>query len=124
ALHWAQAKIYGHLLCTARELPRLKIALIYFNITTQKEDALVQGFEAAELQVFFEAQCARFLRWARSEDAHRCARDQALASLAFPLGAFRAGQRALSVAVYRCARAPEPGNCLMAQAPTGIGKTI
>ena len=124
ALHWAQAKIYGHLLCAERELPRLKVALIYFNITTQKEDALVQPFEAEELQAFFAAQCAHFLRWAQSEDAHRHARDQALTALSFPWGAFRAGQRALSVAVYRCARAPEPANCLMAQAPTGIGKTI
>lgn len=124
ALHWAQAKIYGHLLCAERALPGLKIALIYFNITTQKEDAIAQDFEAAELQAFFEVQCARFLHWAQSEDAHRRARDAALAALAFPLGNFRAGQRALSVAVYRAARAPEPGNCLMAQAPTGIGKTI
>ena len=124
ALHWAQAKVYGHLLCAERALPRLKIALIYFNITTQKEDAIVQAFEAAELQEFFAQQCARFLHWAQSEDAHRSARDTALAALSFPWGAFRAGQRALSVAVYRCARAPEPGNCLMAQAPTGIGKTI
>lgn len=124
ALHWAQAKIYGHLLCSERALPRLKVALIYFNIATQKEDAIVQAFEAAELHEFFTQQCARFLHWAQSEDAHRRARDQALTALRFPWGAFRAGQRALSVAVYRCARAPEAGNCLMAQAPTGIGKTM
>ncbi|MEG0222530.1 MAG: ATP-dependent DNA helicase, partial [Comamonas sp.] len=124
ALHWAQAKIYGHLLCSERALARLKVALIYFNIGNQKEYAIAEAFEAAELQAFFEAQCARFLQWAQSEHAHRRARDQALTALTFPLGSFRAGQRALSVAVYRCARAPEGGSCLLAQAPTGIGKTI
>ena len=124
ALHWAQAKIYGHLLCAERALPRLKVALIYFNIGNQKEHAIAEAFEAAELQAFFETQCARFLQWAQSEHAHRRARDQALTALTFPWGTFRAGQRALSVAVYRCARAPEGGSCLMAQAPTGIGKTI
>jgi DNA excision repair protein ERCC-2 len=35
--------------------------------------------------------------------------------------AFRTGQRELAEAVYRAARA---GRCLMAQAPTGIGKTV
>ena len=124
ALHWAQAKIYGHLLCSERALERLKVALIYFNIGNQKEHAIVEVFEAAELQAFFETHCARFLQWAQSEDAHRSARDQALGALAFPWGSFRAGQRALSVAVYRSARAPEGGSCLLAQAPTGIGKTI
>ncbi|MCT9809982.1 ATP-dependent DNA helicase [Acidovorax sp. Be4] len=124
ALHWAQAKIYGHLLCAQRALPRLKIALVYFHIGTHKEDVLVETLDAADLQGFFDTQCARFLDWARSEDAHRRARDQALAALAFPLGTFRAGQRELSVAVYRTARAPAGGSCLLAQAPTGIGKTM
>jgi DNA excision repair protein ERCC-2 len=124
ALHWAQAKIYGHLLCSERALQRLKVALIYFNIGTQKEHAIVEVLEAAELQAFFQTQCARFLQWAQAEDAHRSARDQALGALAFPWGSFRAGQRALSVAVYRSARALEGGSCLLAQAPTGIGKTI
>ena len=53
--------------------------------------------------------------------AHRAARDEALRGLAFPMPAFRTGQRELAEAVYRAARA---GRCLMAQAPTGIGKTL
>jgi hypothetical protein len=45
----------------------------------------------------------------------------ALSGLAFPEDAFRAGQRELAEAVYRTA---VHGRCLLAQAPTGIGKTV
>ena len=124
ALHWAQARIYGHLLCQARGLARLKLALVYFNVGTEHETVLVESYEADALRAFFEQQCARFLEWARSEAAHRAARDVALSALVFPMQRFRAGQRELAVAVFRCVQPEQRGQCLMAQAPTGIGKTL
>jgi len=124
ALHWAQAKVYGHLLCAARGLAQIRVALVYFNVGTQEETVLVETHPAADLQAFFESLCARFLAWSRREAAHRSARDRALQALQFPLAGFRTGQRELAVAVYRSARAEGGGNCLMAQAPTGIGKTL
>ena len=124
ALHWAQARIYAHLLCQARGLQRLRVALVYFNVGNSEETVLVQEEDAATLRAFFEQQCALFLDWARSEAAHRAAREAALAALRFPMQGFRAGQRELAVAVYRVARAQQGGQCLMAQAPTGIGKTL
>lgn len=120
-LHWAQLKVYGHLLCRKEGLPRVKLALVYFNIATQDETLLTESCAAEDLQVHFEDQCERFLAWARQELAHRAARDKALRSLPFPHAAFRAGQRELAEAVYKSASS---GRCLMAQAPTGIGKTI
>jgi DNA excision repair protein ERCC-2 len=124
ALHWAQAKVYGHLLCHARGLPRLSVALVYFNVGTQKETVLAETYDAQALQVFFELQCDRFLAWARKEQEHRRTRDAALRELPFPMTQFRAGQRELAVAVYRCATAQVGPRSLMAQAPTGIGKTL
>ena len=124
ALHWAQARIYGHLLCQTRGLARLRVALVYFNVGTEEETVLTETHEAPALQAFFEDLCSRFLDWARSEAAHRQARDAALAALPFPMERFRAGQRELAVAVYRCARSDTGGRSLMAQAPTGIGKTL
>jgi len=53
--------------------------------------------------------------------AHRACRDQALDTLRFPYREFRAGQRQLAEAVYK---AVCTGTHLMAQAPTGIGKTL
>jgi DNA excision repair protein ERCC-2 len=120
-LHWAQALVYGHLLCQTRGLTELHVALVYFDIASQKETVLTQFHRAASLEAFFVEQCERFLDWAVQEEAHRHARNAALNTLAFPHDAFRSGQRELAVAVYRAAR---DGQNLMAQAPTGIGKTL
>lgn len=120
-LHWAQAKVYGWLLCQQLQLAEVNLALVYFNIISEQETLIQQRFTAAELQGFFEAQAGIFLQWARQELAHRDARDHGLSALKFPHADFRTGQRALAESVYK---AVSTGRCLMAQAPTGIGKTI
>ncbi|MCF7532914.1 ATP-dependent DNA helicase [Pseudomonas sp. P2498] len=120
-LHWAQAKVYGWLLCQQLQLAEVNLALVYFNIISEQETLIQQRFTAAELQAFFETQAGIFLQWARQELAHRDARDRGLSALKFPHAGFRTGQRALAESVYK---AVSTGRCLMAQAPTGIGKTI
>ncbi|MFM0379210.1 ATP-dependent DNA helicase [Paraburkholderia strydomiana] len=120
-LHWAQALVYGHLLCRARGFTELTVGLVYFDIGSQKETLLTQTHTARELEIFFVEQCERFLDWSVQEEAHRVARDTALNALQFPHAQFRCGQRELAVSVYRAARDGKP---LMAQAPTGIGKTL
>jgi len=120
-LHWAQAYMYGHLMCEARGLPSLRVALVYFNVVTEEETVLTRDVDASALKVFFDAQCEKFLAWSISEKAHRQCRDDTLATMSFPLGNFRAGQRELAVSVFRCAR---DGGNLLAQASTGIGKTL
>lgn len=120
-LHWAQAKVYGWLLCQQLQLAEVNLALVYFNIISEQETLIQQRFTAAELQGFFETQAGIFLQWARQELAHRDARDHGLRALKFPHAEFRTGQRALAESVYK---AVSTGRCLMAQAPTGIGKTI
>ncbi|EHR71526.1 DNA helicase, Rad3 [Burkholderiales bacterium JOSHI_001] len=120
-LHWAQLQTYGALFCRARELDELTLALVYFDVASQTEVELRQVYGAEELEDLLEARCAAFQGWAQQEAAHRNARDAALQSLAFPQQAYRAGQRALAEAVYRTAA---NRRCLLAQAPTGIGKTV
>ncbi|HEY4318695.1 MAG TPA: ATP-dependent DNA helicase [Herbaspirillum sp.] len=120
-LHWAQAKIYGHLLCRELALPEMHLALVYYDIASGKETVLKQRMDAIDLERFFEDRCRHFLDWAGQELAHRAARDDALHALRFPHAAFRPGQRELAAAVYKTA---EQGRCLLAQAPTGIGKTV
>ncbi|MGH8857005.1 MAG: ATP-dependent DNA helicase [Polaromonas sp.] len=120
-LHWAQLKIYGWLLCAEKGLEEINLTLVYFDIANLQETPLTEHFTAASLKAYFEAQCERFLAWASQELAHRAARDAALKALDFPHATFRPGQRALAEAVYKTTQA---GKCLMAQAPTGIGKTI
>jgi DNA excision repair protein ERCC-2 len=120
-LHWAQAKVYGWLLCQQHELPQITVALVYFEIGKQRETVLEQVCSADELRGFFESLCERFMDWADREIEHRAGRDASLAALRFPHADFRAGQRTLAESTFKAARL---GRCLMAQAPTGIGKTI
>ncbi|MBK1711878.1 ATP-dependent DNA helicase [Rubrivivax gelatinosus] len=121
ALHRAQARIYGWLLAAAHALPRVTVRVLYFDVDRQTETAFDETLDAAELQAHFETLCGRFAAWADAELVHRAARDTALAALAWPHPGYRAGQRELATAVYNAARSGRP---LLAQAPTGIGKTM
>lgn len=121
-LHWAQALVYAWLLCADRGAAGWNVGLVYFDIDRQQEaPALVQRWSADDLKRHFEDLCERFLAWADRELAHRTRRDAGLRELGFAHGSFRSGQRQLAEAVFVAARR---GRCLMAQAPTGIGKTI
>tara|TARA_R110000796_G_scaffold126693_2_gene241590 strand:+ start:10008 stop:12332 length:2325 start_codon:yes stop_codon:yes gene_type:complete len=120
-LHWAQAKVYGWLLCSSQGLTEINLAVVYFNVITQQESVFHEHYKAADLKIFFDRLCSRFVAWAEQETAHRIARDQSLEQLRFPYADFRRGQRQLAENVYRAAR---DGYCLMAQATTGIGKTL
>ncbi|TFW33384.1 ATP-dependent DNA helicase [Massilia horti] len=120
-LHWAQLRVYGHLLCQEYKLPKVDLALVYFDIGTGEETVLRETQEAPALQALFEDQCSRFIAWAEQELEHRAARDMALNGLRFPYAALRPGQRQLAESVFR---ANASGRCLLAQAPTGIGKTV
>jgi Rad3-related DNA helicase len=120
-LHWAQVKIYGWLLCQQLRLPEVNLALVYFNIVSEQETLIRERYTAQALREFFEHHCALFLHWARQELRHRLERNRMLSQLSFPHSGFRAGQRHLAESVYK---AVSTGRCLMAQAPTGIGKTM
>ncbi len=120
-LHWAQVKVYGHLLCQKLGLSEITLALVYFDIASQRETVILEEHGAAALRGVFELLCSRFLRWADLEMAHRAARDGTLRLMRFPHPAFRPGQRQLAEAMYK---ASSRACCLLAQAPTGIGKTI
>ena len=121
ALHMAQAKVYGHLMCAQRGCDAIDVAVVYLDITSGAETMVRESCTAADLESFFEGLCACFLAWAEQENAHRDARDAALRTLVFPYPALRGGQRELAKAVYRAAR---DGGPMMVQAPTGIGKTL
>ncbi|MFZ2327924.1 MAG: ATP-dependent DNA helicase, partial [Rhodoferax sp.] len=121
ALHWAQLKVYGWLMCQSRALKRITLTLVYFDVVEQTEHPFSEAFAAPELQAFFESLCARFLGWAQAEMLHRQVRDRALQALEFPQLPFRPGQRDLAAGVYRACVQSRP---LLAQASTGIGKTM
>jgi Rad3-related DNA helicase len=120
-LHWAQLRVYGHLLCAELGLEQVNLALVYYEIGSGQETVLRETRGAPELRAMFEDQCGRFIAWAEQELRHREARDAGLSTLPFPHAAFRPGQRQLAETVFK---ANSAGRCLLAQAPTGIGKTV
>ena len=120
-LHWAQVKVYGWLMCQKLGLDEIELALVYFDIVGEGETLLKQRVAAPDLERFFKQQCALFLDWAHQQMQHREARNRDAQGLAFPHAEFRSGQRSLAESVYK---AVSTGRCLMAQAPTGIGKTV
>jgi DNA excision repair protein ERCC-2 len=121
ALHWAQLRIYGWLLCKQKNLDRVKLALVYFDVGSERETIFEEEQSAGELEQHFAEHCQSFVSWAESETAHRQVRDESLRDLRFPFADFHGGQRELSRAVYKRIRT---GGALLAQAPTGIGKTV
>ncbi len=120
-LHWAQAKVYGWLMCQARQLPAIEVALVYLDVDSDGQTLFSEHCTASELQAFFETQCQRFLAWAQRQEQRLAERNRGLQALAFPYPAFRQGQRQLAETLYK---AVSTGRCLMAQASTGIGKTL
>jgi DNA excision repair protein ERCC-2 len=121
ALHWAQLKTYGALACQLKCLDAIDLALVYFDVVSQRETLVQQKFTAAVLQAELHAMSESFLAWAEQELAHRGARDAALDTLQFPYSNMHVSQRQLAERVYRTV---QKRGFLLAQAPTGIGKTL
>ncbi|MEW6302830.1 MAG: ATP-dependent DNA helicase, partial [Verrucomicrobiota bacterium] len=120
-LHWAQGKIYAHIHASRHGLKTVDVQLTYLELDSNRLTELRETFTAAALEQFFNDTVAVYLEWARQWLAWRAQRDASIAALAFPFPQYRAGQRELSVAVYR---ALARGAKLFAEAPTGIGKTV
>ncbi|RZL61459.1 MAG: ATP-dependent DNA helicase [Variovorax sp.] len=121
ALHWAQARSYGWMLCEQHALPSITVALVYLDLDSGEETVLEERCTADALREAFQALCGRFAAWARQESLHRATLAASFDALVFPHAGFRPGQRELAEGVFRATAARR---CLVAQAPTGIGKTI
>nr|WP_300311262.1 ATP-dependent DNA helicase [Halomonas sp.] len=121
ALHWAQLRAYGALWCREHGYSRIHLALVYLDLVHGKETRFSDTVDAEVLWTELEALCRTWRAWGEAETAHRQCRDKALEVLAFPHREFRPGQRHLAEQVYKTGAT---GRTLLAQAPTGIGKTL
>jgi Rad3-related DNA helicase len=108
-------------MCVQLDMEQVNLALVYFDIGTQQETVLRETRSRAELAAIFEDHCGRFIAWAEQEMRHRERRNEGIKDMRFPHADFRPGQRQLAEAVFR---ANAGKRCLLAQAPTGIGKTL
>ena len=118
--HTAQCACYAHILCTQRALPCAVVRVLYVAHDGSTVCMFEQTQDAQSLRETFERFARPYARFAAQEQAHRARRDAALLTLAFPYGTYRAGQREFSKHVYIAIRDRKR---LLAQAPTGTGKT-
>ncbi|WP_237173812.1 ATP-dependent DNA helicase [Paracandidimonas lactea] len=121
ALHWAQARIYGHLMCRTRGFASINLALVYYELDEGTETLLTESWAADALAEYTQGLYQAFARWALQESQHRVLRDETLDGLKFPFSHMRPGQRQLAEAVYKTT---VQSRRLLAQAPTGVGKTL
>lgn len=121
ALHLAQLRAYGALLCRQEKRRKLTLSLVYFDIGRNKETPVTETATAEELWQQLETLCSRYRLWAEQEAHHREQRDLRLASLRFPFAHFRPRQRQLAETVYKNT---VKGETLLLEAPTGLGKTL
>ena len=119
--HWGQAKVYAYLLANERNLDGVTVQLTYVHLDSKDVLELLEPLSRKSLNAFFQDLIERYLKWATTLTRWRHVRNQTLAALDFPFSRYRAGQRAMAVAVYRAIR---DGNQALIQASTGIGKTM
>jgi DNA excision repair protein ERCC-2 len=121
ALHRAQLRAYGALLCRQENRKTLKLALVYFDIGNNRETSISETARADELWQELETLCERYRLWAEQEAHHREQRNIRLSGLRFPFAQFRPRQRQLAETVYKNTI---KGDTLLLEAPTGLGKTL
>ena len=122
SVHWAQLESYGAALGAAVEGCReVKLRLIYVHPDTLDQHAREHTVSLEVLTRRLTSTCDTFAAQVARMLAHRKARDEDLGRLRFPFGQFRPVQRRLANAVYRAFRDQQH---LLAEAPTGGGKTL
>ena len=119
--HWAQLKCYGYFYCLEHDLDRIDLQMTYCRVGETGMEEVCRTFPLEELKDFFDQLIGTYLEWLNYTAAWRILRDESIQALDFPFQAFRAGQRDMAVAVYTAIRDHEQ---LLAQAPTGVGKTM
>ena len=119
-VHWAQALLYAYVYSLQNNLNSVDVRLTYYQIDEEKEVSFNKNQTFEQLKEFYANTVSDYLKWADILIANRILRDESIEKLEFPF-VFRAGQRKLSVYVYKAIQ--EERN-LFLEAPTGTGKTI
>lgn len=120
-LHWAQAECYAHMLCAAEGLDAVDVCITYLNLSDGLVTRFVRTRTAGQLAAAFEGYVTPYLDWLDGLDAHRQVLRKELQPMGFPFARYRAGQRELAQEIYLAIR---DKRMVMAQAPTGTGKTL
>lgn len=120
-LHWAQAECYAHMLCQAEDLPSLEVCVTYLSLADGEITRFVRTHTRQALAEKFEGYVRPYLAWLDGLTHRRAGLAAEMRALTFPFPAYRAGQRELAQEIYLAIR---DKRMVLAQAPTGTGKTM
>lgn len=121
ALHRAQLQTYGALYCREHGLTRIELRLVYYDVDQRREHAEPWMAEADALEAELMERADYYRTWAIAQADHVRRRNAALRRLTFPHTRPTTGQTRLMAAVNTAIREETD---LLAQAPTGVGKTL
>ena len=119
-LHKAQAMCYGYFYGVANELEIINIQLTYVNIDTEEVKRFNEEISLRVLKNWFHDMLDAYSKWVKYLCDHKKSMQESAKKLEFPYE-YRAGQRDVTVSVYKAINRKVP---LFIQAPTGIGKTM
>jgi len=119
--HWAQAKCYAYLYCLKESIPAIEVSVTYFHLDTGEISTLTEPYSFEALEQFYQLLTGRYLELLETEYRHEYALREDVRQMMFPYPSFREGQHELASQVYY---AIYKKSALLAQAPTGTGKTM
>ncbi|WP_433745645.1 ATP-dependent DNA helicase [Falsibacillus pallidus] len=120
-VHWAQAKCYAWIVAEQNALEEIKVQLTYVQLPSEEKKQFAKVFSQTELKEYIEETAAAYRAFAVMKLKHEKQRQESIRQLAFPYPEYRSGQRAFAGTVYKTIMDRKN---LMAEAPTGIGKTM
>lgn len=120
-VHWGQVQCYAYMWARQEGLEAVEARLTYVHVESGRVLKLVRHLDLAALAAHFDDLVDRYRPWIERWSQWSTLRNRSLASLRFPFGAYRPGQRAMAVEVFRAVR---DSRQLLVQAATGIGKTM
>jgi len=119
--HWAQVKCYAVAYAREHQLDDIAVSLNYVNLFNQREHRQTRIYTRLELETFLKEILQRYIDWHRMVSEQRERLIDSAKLLEFPFESFRAQQHRFAASVYRSIK---QNHRLLAEAPTGSGKTI
>lgn len=133
-LHWAQCQLYAYMIASLRREERklagqpddmadqtVTYALTYVSADSLESTFIYRQTPFSELENDFNSWCAVYAAWGTRLLKYKEKRSASCKLFPFPYPSLREGQKELSTTVLHNIK---DAGTLLAEAPTGIGKTI
>ena len=120
-INYAKVKCFAHFICDTQGIESINVRLAYYCSDTKETKFFTKEYSRAALAAFYNNLLEKAKRFALLEKEKAEKRIPSIQALCFPYSSIRDGQKELISAVFRAIKKKRR---LLAQAPTGTGKTI